>query len=105
MDGRRFDGLAKALAGRTSRRDALRQIAGGTAAAVLATASLTKVSAQETVPFAGTRSAQCKTCLQSCRRCFGFGCIEPPPAGACREACLAFNEAGFGGCTPEDFVG
>lgn len=46
---------------------------------------------------AGRRSQICKGCLQSCRNCFGF-CIDPPDAGACRQACLD-----FGSCGPGDF--
>jgi hypothetical protein len=47
----------------------------------------------------GTRSRVCKGCLQSCRICFGFGCVEPPEPGVCRDACMQ-----FGSCNADDFV-
>ncbi|HEY7034824.1 MAG TPA: hypothetical protein VH482_26020 [Thermomicrobiales bacterium] len=51
------------------------------------------------------RSGTCKACLQSCRRCF-FGCIgDPPDAGVCRDTCIQFGDAGYGGCDPSDFGG
>lgn len=52
----------------------------------------------------GRRSSICKSCLQSCRNGFGFGTITPPEPGVCRDACMQFNDAGFGGCTPDDFL-
>jgi hypothetical protein len=56
-----------------------------------------------TTAIATKRSGTCKACLQSCRNCF-FGCISgPPDPGACRDACIQFGDAGYGGCQPSDF--
>jgi len=51
------------------------------------------------VETAARRSRACKGCLQSCRGCFGFLCVEPPEAGVCRDACMQ-----FGSCTDDDFI-
>lgn len=50
----------------------------------------------------GVRSPMCKSCLQSCRNGFGFG-YPPADPNTCRETCILFGEAGYGGCSGSDF--
>lgn len=50
----------------------------------------------------GKKSPMCKACLQSCRNGFGFGTTVPDD-GTCRDACIQFGDAGYGGCSPSDF--
>lgn len=51
----------------------------------------------------GKKSPMCKACLQSCRNGFGFGTVTPPEPGVCRDACIQFGDAGYGGCSASDF--
>ena len=57
MDTHRFDALSKALAGRSSRRTALRRIGGGGLAAALVTISGRSAAAQDATPAGGVTSA------------------------------------------------
>jgi hypothetical protein len=95
--GNRFDALAKALAESSSRRDALRRIAGAAAAAVLASVGVSCDPGGVAGPRAGSVRAlfgagtgRCKKLAHKCRQnsecCSGF-C--DPFTGVC--ACSAGN--------------
>lgn len=75
MDGQRFDGLTRELAGPQTRRHALRLLAGGTLGAVLARFGLEQASAQD---VGTTSDAVCEGRQVICSSAGGpgFDCAE-----------------------------
>lgn len=93
MDGKRFDGLTRAFGRRASRREAMRRLGLGAAAAVAAGAGITRHSAEA--------EASCYTIGCACN----VGTFSPCGAGM---ECCAFEAGlpgGQGSCVPTGSCG
>ena len=101
MDGRRFDTVAKAVAGGATRRQALRRLGGGLVGGALAALGLGPAAAQETCPRCRQCIAQFQgSCVSVCVRMVGdesrcaLACCEGNRTtcailGECTAACTA----------------
>jgi len=106
MESRRFDDLARTLAASRSRRQALRALAGGVAAGLLATRRPEAVSALP-VCYPRCNSAECETCdpvlgacVYRCRDsqvCRAGSCVAAPPP-TCDPACPPTHACQNGVC-------
>lgn len=103
MDGQRFDALTKSLSS-TSRRRALRLLAGGALGGVLAKVGLAEAAAQETAAV-GDRCRRNRDCDRN-ERCCNRRCInvlsDERACGACGNRCgsgeTCINGACFRSC-------